>query len=132
MPIALAGRLQRQILLIAAVTSIALVVACNPETSTADNSGINERDQNARTMTPIDQSQAPDELARVASLRSALMALVDLSVAGQNIKIITRDGRITLRGPVADATERARIETAMTAAAAGAPIDNQLELAARP
>lgn len=140
MSISTAGSIQRLILHCAAVASIGLLAACNNDKTSAgngaktaaDNSGINERDQQARTMTPFDQSQSPGELARVATLRSALMALPELSMAGQNIKIITSDGRVTLRGPVADKAERTRIEQALGKAAGQAVVDSQLEIAAAP
>lgn len=96
----------------------------------ADNSAINARDRSRSTLTPIDQSEAAADLELAARLRRKLLALPNLSLAGQNIKIITREGRVTLRGPVPDKAERSRIELVLAEAAGKASIDSQLEIAA--
>lgn len=116
--------------------SAAMIGGCQDKkpsaVAAADNSGINKRDTGQRTMTPIDQSQDSVELERVAMLRRALMELPNLSMAGQNIKIITREGRVTLRGPVPDQAELSRIEQVLTKAAGKASVDSQLEVAPAP
>jgi hyperosmotically inducible protein len=51
-----------------------------------------------------------------------------LSMTAKNIKIITADGQVTLRGPVNTAEEKAQIDQLAKSAAGGAKIDNQLEV----
>ena len=51
-----------------------------------------------------------------------------LSFTAKNVKIITQDGKVTLRGPVKSAQERSAIGVAAKKFAAGR-VDNQLEVA---
>ena len=51
-----------------------------------------------------------------------------LSMTAKNIKMITADGLVTLRGPVKTAEEKTKIDQLATSAAPGAKIDNQLEV----
>ncbi len=109
---------------------LATPMALSADAKSADNSAINTRDRGRSTLTPIDQSEAASDLALAALLRRKLLALPNLSMAGKNIKIITREGRVTLRGPVPDKAERSRIELVLAEAAGKASIDSQLEIAA--
>ena len=45
-----------------------------------------------------------------------------------NVKIITADGKVTLRGPVKTAAEKAKIAELATKEAGKATIDNQLKV----
>lgn len=81
-----------------------------PPGTPPDNTGVNKRDfsrEGDRTrLTAEDQargSKADVELTRV--IRQELMQKTDLSVDAQNIKIVTLNGVITLRGPVASESE---------------------------
>jgi len=44
------------------------------------------------------------------------------------VKIITQDGKVTLRGPVKSAEEKKRIEDLATAVAGADNVDSQLEV----
>lgn len=93
----------------------------------ADNAAKNQRDDGT-TITPVDQGMSEADTAITAAVRSAVVAEAELSVNAQNAKIVTRDGVVTLRGPVASTRER----TALTAIAVRTPgvkrVDNQLEV----
>ena len=95
-----------------------------------DDTGRNERDQDGQTMTPLDQSNDPDDLKVTREIRKALVDDDALSTTAKNIKVITVHGKVILRGPVATAQEKAKI--AKTAQQfTKQPIENQLEVAAR-
>jgi hypothetical protein len=95
----------------------------------ADNAARNMRDRDDRTLTPSDQGGSDSDVAITQRIRQAVVAHDDLSVNAQNVKIITVDGRVTLRGPVASAAERKMIGD--IAARIAARIDNQLEVTTR-
>ncbi len=96
----------------------------------ADNTRINRRDRDGATLTPLDQGNSTDEVAVTARIRKAILARDGLSVNAQNVKIITRDGSITLRGPVKNSVEKAIIgEIAVREAGGSWRVDNQLEFA---
>ena len=79
-------------------------------------------------LTPMDQGTSPEDVRVTQSLRQALTKNDQLSVNGQNVKIITRDGVVTLRGPVKDAKEKAAIAAAAKATAGVKRVDDQLEI----
>ena len=96
----------------------------------ADDTGRNDRDRDGQTMTPLDQSNDPDDLKVTREIRKALVADDALSTTAKNIKIITVHGKVILRGPVATAQEKTKI--AKTAQQfTKQRIENQLEVAAR-
>ena len=95
----------------------------------ADNTGRNVRDRGGETKTPGDQSESEADRTITQNIRKALTADDSLSTNAKNIKIITNDGTVTLRGPVKSAKEKADIEAKAKQAAGVKRVDNQLEIA---
>jgi osmotically-inducible protein OsmY len=52
----------------------------------------------------------------------------DLSMTAKNIKVITANGQVTLRGPVKTAQEKTKISQIARSAGGGAQIVDQLEV----
>ena len=52
-----------------------------------------------------------------------------LSTSAQNVKIVTNDGKVTLRGPVKSEQEKKEIETKAKQVAGVKNVENQLEIA---
>jgi hypothetical protein len=75
----------------------------------ADDTGRNARDRDGMTMTPLDQSNDPDDVNITRKIRKALVADNALSTTAKNIKIITVNGKVILRGPVANVQEKKKI-----------------------
>lgn len=94
-----------------------------------DNTRINQRDRDNQTLTPGDQANTKEDISTTSSIRQALMKS-DLSTIARNIKIMTNNGRVTLRGPVKTAAEKARIESLARTAAGATTVDNQLDVKA--
>lgn len=97
-------------------------------TKEADNTGKNVRDRSGETLTPGDQGTTKEDIEMTRNIRKALMDKNELSTTAKNIKIITADGKVTLRGPVNSTEEQQSI----VAIAQGVPgvtsVDNQLEV----
>jgi osmotically-inducible protein OsmY len=75
--------------------------------SKPDNSAQNKgQDQTAQ-----DQSNVQSDRETTAKVRKALIADKDLSMYAHNIKIITRNGTVTLKGPVKSDDEKQKVET---------------------
>lgn len=106
-----------------------------PSTTTAgtapDNTRINARDRGNQTLTPGDQGNNRADVTTTSAVRRALVKS-DMSTTARNIKIITTNGRVTLRGPVKTEAEKARIEALAKAAAGANAVDNQLDVKASP
>ena len=95
-----------------------------------DDTGRNARDRTGDTLTPMDQSNDPGDLELTRQIRQALTEDDSLSTAAKNIKIITINGNVTLRGPVETLKERSRI-VEKAKALAHSRVDNQLEVKSR-
>jgi len=65
-----------------------------------------------------------------AKIRREVLDVKDLSIDARNAKIITADGKVTLRGPVKSTEERDTLERIARDAAGDGNVDNQLEVAA--
>jgi hyperosmotically inducible periplasmic protein len=93
-----------------------------------DNTAKNERDRSGETKTSGDQSNSSADLKTTQAIRQALMRDPALSATAKNIKVITANGQVTLRGPVKTAKEKAKIGQLAKSAAGGAQIEDQLEI----
>jgi len=94
----------------------------------ADNTDKNERDRSGDTKTSGDQSESPEDIKITAAIRRAVVADDSLTMTATNVKIITADGVVTLRGPVNTAAEKAKIGELAKKNAGKAKVDNQLEV----
>src|SRR5262247_1894418 len=65
-----------------------------------DNTSHNVRDRSGNTLTPGDQSSDKAYMDLTRHIRKAVVADKSLSTTAHNIKIITVNGVVTLRGPV--------------------------------
>lgn len=95
----------------------------------ADNTGVNERDREGSALTPLDQGSSEADIELTQSIRQALMDADALSFTAKNVKIITRDGQVVLRGTVKSAAERSTIQRLAKDAAGKGRVTNQLEVA---
>lgn len=96
-----------------------------------DNTGKNVRDRDDKTLTPADQSSNEADVELTRRIREAVVADKSLSTNAHNVKIITVDGVVTLRGPVSSAQERAKIAETAQKLAGTKQVENQLEVAAQ-
>ena len=93
-----------------------------------DNSGINARDTKNGPLTPENQSEKAGDRELTQKVRQAVMSEKDLSMAAKNVKIITVDGVVTLRGPVNTSQERETIVARALAIAGNGNVNNLIEV----
>ena len=123
--------MKRTILTLAPVLALSIwALAADDKKNDADNTGKNERDRNSKTLTPGDQSGKPEDRKLTQSIRQAVMKDKSLTMTAKNVKIITANGKVTLRGPVNTAEEKTKINDLAKVAAGTIPVDNQLEVKA--
>jgi hyperosmotically inducible protein len=94
----------------------------------ADHTARNARDRKDQTLTPFDQGNSKADRDTTAQIRKEIVAGKDMSVNAKNVKIITNNGKVTLRGPVNSAEEKRLIGEIANRIAAPANVDNQLEV----
>jgi hyperosmotically inducible protein len=97
----------------------------------ADNTAKNERDQRSPEPTPGDQAENAVDRTITQQVRQGVVKGDDISMTGKNVKIITVDGVVTLRGPVATAKEKSDIATLAKQVEGVKRVDNQLEIATK-
>lgn len=93
-----------------------------------DNTGKNIRDRNSMTKTPLDQSESEADRAITQKIRQALISDDALTTNAKNIKIMTINGVVTIRGPVANVQEREVIARKVSEVQGVLKLDNQLEV----
>jgi len=79
-------------------------------TTAPDNTERNVQDRSGATLTPGDQSESKADLDLTQRVRQAVVANDSLSTNAHNVKIITSNGVVTLRGPVNSTKEKANID----------------------
>lgn len=94
----------------------------------ADNSGVNERDRSSQTATPFDQSNDKTDIKLAAAVRRAIVKDKSLSTSAHNVKLVAAGGVVTLRGPVDNADEKARVESVAQGVSGVSRVDNQLDV----
>ena len=92
------------------------------------NTGKNKRDRAEHAVTADQQgeSEADRELAR--KIREELVADKSLSLNAHNSKVIVRDGKVILRGPVNSDAEKTKIAAIAARHAGDNMVENKLEV----
>ncbi len=78
------------------------------DVSAPDNTAQNEKEMRKETVGPTDQGNSAKDVQITKDIRSGVMA-ADLSFNAKNIKIITRDEKVTLKGVVESHAEHQTI-----------------------
>ena len=108
--------------------SVFTLSALAEEKPAADNTAKNQRDRSGDTKTSGDQSNSAADIKLTADIRKAVVGDGSLSMTAKNIKIISANGVVTLRGPVQTAAEKTQIEKLARKAGGKAKIQNMLEV----
>ena len=93
-----------------------------------DNTAVNARDRNADAMTADQQSNAKSDVELTREIRRAVVKDDSLSTLAHNVKIITDNGMVTLRGPVKTEQEKVAIANKAQEIAGPNKVENQLEV----
>jgi hyperosmotically inducible periplasmic protein len=101
------------------------------DSTDADNTNRNSSGENKNTDTAEKQSNSKDDLSLTQKIRQAVMKEGSLSMNAKNVKIIARDGNITLKGPVDSQQEKDTIGSKAGEIAGKDKVDNRLEVKAK-
>jgi len=96
-----------------------------------NNSGKNVRDRGSGSITPFSQSNNRSDIEMTRQIRRALVADKSLSTTARNVKVITIDGTVTLRGPVNSEYEKTVVANKAQQVAGAGHVNDQLEIAGR-
>jgi len=96
-----------------------------------DNTAHNQRDRGSDAVTPTSQSENAQDRTITQQVRQGAVANDALSTTAKNVKIITSDGVVTLRGPVTSAQEKTELGHLAEKVDGVKRVENQLEIAAK-
>ena len=99
-----------------------------PLVAAPDNSGANVRDREPEALTAGQQSNSKADVELTRKIRRAVVKDNSLSMMAHNVKIISANGNVILRGPVKTKKEKATIANKAQAIAGADKVDNQLEV----
>ena len=95
-----------------------------------DNSAVNVRDRAPGAMTADQQSNAKSDVELTRRIRRAVVKDHSLSMLAHNVKIVSANGSVTLRGPVKTEEEKTAVASKAQAIAGAGNVNNQLEVQA--
>jgi hyperosmotically inducible periplasmic protein len=74
-----------------------------------DNTKVNQRDRSAAEATADQQESNASDIKMTKAIRRSIMADKSLSTYAHNIKIISQNGVVTLKGPVRSDAEKTTV-----------------------
>ena len=120
-------------LTIASVISVSPAVAQEGDMRQApatDNTRLNKRDRDKAQPTADQQKENLSDRDLTKQIRRALVKDKSLSTYAHNVKIISRDGKVTLKGPVRSEDEKQAIEAKAIEVAGQGNVTNDIHVAA--
>jgi osmotically-inducible protein OsmY len=116
-------------LLFIGLPGVSLVLAQDSSQSPApDNTKVNQGDQNKSNATADRQLENKSDREVAQQIRQAVMNDKSLSTYAHNVKIISQNGVVTLKGPVRTDDERRAIEKIAVAIVGQDKVTSQLEV----
>lgn len=112
---------------------VALAAASLPQSSAGqspDNTGMNRADRNGDQTSADQQQKDHSDRNLTEQIRRSIIADKSLSTDAHNVKVITRGGHVTLKGPVRSENEKRAIEAKAAEVAGEDKVTS--ELAIRP
>ena len=95
----------------------------------ADNTRMNVRDKDGATQTPQNQAEGTEaDRKLLAEVRRAVAGDKSLSTSAHNVKIVTRNGVVTLRGPVNSEDEKAKVARLARQVAGVSSVENRIDV----
>jgi hyperosmotically inducible protein len=97
----------------------------------ADNTKVNQRDQNANEPTADQQKDNRSDRDITQQIRQSIVKDKSLSTYAHNVKVITQNGQVTLKGPVRSDDEKQAVEAKAAEIAGQGKVTNQLDVKAK-
>jgi hyperosmotically inducible periplasmic protein len=94
----------------------------------ADNTKVNKRDVDKDATTADQQKMNPSDRAMTQKIRAEIMKDKSLSTYAHNVKVITQNGKVTLKGPVRTQEEKTAVEAKATTIAGDGNVTSQIEV----
>ena len=106
-----------------------LVASASIAQTPADNTKANARDRSKGAVTADQQKENAGDRDIASRIRQSIVSEKSLSTYAHNVKVIVRDGRVTLKGPVRSKDERETVEAKAIEVAGAGHVTNQITIA---
>jgi osmotically-inducible protein OsmY len=107
---------------------IAIAAAQEPASPPPDNTKVNEPDRNADAPTADRQTENRSDRDITQQVRQALVKDKSLSTYAHNVKVVTQNGKVTIKGPVRSEEEKKAVEAKAEEVAGAGNVTNQLHV----
>jgi hyperosmotically inducible protein len=94
----------------------------------ADNTKMNQRDRNANEPTADQQKVNRTDRDITQQIRKSIVGDKSLSTYGHNVKVITQNGMVTLKGPVRSEEEKKAVEEKAAEVAGADKVTNEIDV----
>jgi hyperosmotically inducible protein len=102
--------------------------AQEPAAPQADNTKVNQRDCNSNESTADQQKENRSDRDITQQIRKAIVKDKSLSSYAHNVKVITQNGTVTLKGPVRSEDEKMAVAAKAAEVAGQDKVTNQLDV----
>jgi hyperosmotically inducible periplasmic protein len=92
----------------------------------SDNTKMNQRDRNPNEPTADQQQNNRSDRDITQQVRKAIEADKNFSTYAHNVKVITQNGQVTLKGPVRSEEEKSAVEAKAVAVAGEGKVTSEL------
>jgi hyperosmotically inducible periplasmic protein len=99
-----------------------------PQATSPDNTKMNAQDRDKASPTADQQKDNRSDREITQEIRQSLVKDKSLSTYGHNVKVITQNGQVTLKGPVRSADEKKAIETKAAEVAGENKVTSELNI----
>jgi hyperosmotically inducible protein len=101
----------------------------NDQNAAPDNTKVNTRDRDKNEMTADQQKENRSDRELARQVRRALVKDKSLSTYAHNVKVIARDGAVTLKGPVRSEEEKQAVEAKAVEVAGQGKVTDEISVA---
>jgi len=107
---------------------MSLQAQSTPSQDKQDNTRINQRDREPGAATADQQKENPSDRDLTSKIRKAIVDDKSLSTYAHNVKVISQNGTVTLKGPVRSDAEMKSILTKAQATAGTDRVVNEMSV----
>ena len=94
----------------------------------ADNTRMNQQDRNSNEATADQQKADRSDREITQQIRKSITSDKSLSTYGHNVKVITQNGMVTLKGPVRSEEEKKAVEAKAAEVAGADKVTNEIDV----
>jgi hyperosmotically inducible protein len=105
--------------------------SATPEQRPADNSKVNTRDRNSSGSTADQQKENRSDRETTRQIRRAIVKDKSLSTYAHNVKVISENGMVTLKGPVRSEEEKKAVESKAAEVAGQDKVQSEIQVASK-